>query len=1137
MLQRREVLPLASQKNLLFIEKLYRGSTNNNRSVAIDIIGINETIEIDLDLFKKALFKVYLRHEMLRAVVQINASQPNFLIQPEEQFQEENLPLIILKVETQTAPSLDDLPRTLAELKHQDFFQAPFDLEQGPLWRAVLINYNDTHYQFSMLFNHVIVDETAIGIIFKDLSAYYNAALPNSKELPPEPIPQISTLSFATPDEPSRIQYWEKQLKNLQTFNLQTDYSSQKSFTFSGKRHRFVLNSDLMKPLEKNTAFEGYSLNQILLAALYALLYRYSGESDICLGITSANRRHEKIPEQIMSQLVNCFFNSVPLRLSFTSSMTFKKLLKEVRDTLSGGLKKQLPLDQIWQHAISHEDRAKFQTATPFNILLVLNKQKPTLTLANTTASDPIELDLNHSKFPYFGINLDELQDGSYQCFIEYNSDLFNETTIKRILAHFEQILHYLSDHPYCNISNIPLLLEEEKRLLNQFNETEQTSSIHPILFPEYVHQVALSNQEKTAIVFHHDVSKQTAITYGELDKQSSQLASLLLTITSPHKMIGVSLTRSMHLPIAMIAALKSGCVLIPLEDENSQALHQKIAATKLALIITDNKTTPFFKDHEISIINVEDELVIKQLEQCNQDLPNIHAEDLAYVMFTSGSTNETPTPKAVAVSHGSLANLITALQDQNIKPESKVICTALPTFDAILYDFIVFLVTHGQLHLTNTESRYSPLLLETIIQNFNINFGVFLPSVLCQLNPQLPLEHIISMGSAPHEDTMQHWFDAKPSRRIENGLGHTETGICLSVQQYQLKQPHNLVGRPIQNMKMFILNPIDLSICPIGIPGEIFVSGPGLAEGYLNNPELTQKKFPQLVFNEEKNAFEPPTSDTPASKIIRFYATGDFGCYQQLNDTLSVKFIGRKDRQIKLFGVRLDLNEVEDILRNHPLIKDVLIMPNNEVTALSAYIVPQSSAITFDELRKHIGKFLTKTHLPPITYPSHYFMLTALPLTPNGKIDIKNLPQPQIPKNLTLQPLTPLEQSLLTLWEKVINTQIPSTAINRTFKELGGNSISLANLEIQLNKPQSHLAFTTYIPIGSILSQHMTIASLAHKLKPLRKMVLASNALGPNTYINADGMLIFRSPKPEKAQTPERKPDPPGRDNKMGQF
>lgn len=1148
MLRQKTIKPQAAQKSLLLLEKRHLGTGSNHRSVAVEITG-----PVNISAFQKAMVHVIERHEMLRSVVCMAEDGQEFSIIPVTDLPfSHDWPIQYLDNTQLTAsssqdltevippPPLENLPDTLNRLNAAHFFDQKFDLAKGPLWRATLVKVAPLKHQFAMLFNHIMIDEVSIGIVLKDLSAYYNHILGLSVSIP-EPIPSLLDLDFSLPsnkapqssihespplsEESRRVDYWRQNLAEIKSLTLQTDFYPKQAFRFAGNRIPFILSRETVHQLGLPAEFKGFSHNQFFLAVFYAVLLRYSGETDICIGITSSNRRHECVTQATAERLVNCFFNSMPLRLSTSRGTPFHELLAQVKINISNGLKHQLPLDTVFQHSVSNESKSALSIASPFNVMLVLNQPKPTLTLHETTATPPVELKLGHSKFPYFGINLDMIDTPEgpiYKGCIEYNTDLFHQKTMERLIRHFQKAIDYFILHPQAPVSSVPLLLPEEVQLLSKLNSSSTSSPT--TLVPDYFHLQALACPDKPFLVFHSESGETVSLTYKQVDKQTSQLANYLKACgVRPMVPVGISMMRSPALLIAMLAVLKAGGVVVTLETEPSPILFHKIKDTGTSIILADSDTSSIFSDIK-TLINLDDIATKEHIAQVSDSYqspvsPDDHHRplipgDAAYIMYTSGTSGETAASKGVMLSHAGFANLMTALIEQDFQPGSKVICTAKPTFDAIWYDVLCAIITKGELHLTFDRGRYSPSILEDIIRKYQINFGVFLPNMLSLLRPDLPLTDVTSMGASPHEDILTAWCLANPRRKVRNGLGHTETGICVALHTYHPGTDHNLVGRPVKNMKMYILNPDNLSLCPLGVPGEIYISGPGVAIGYVNNLSMTKEKFPLMSYDVVTNTFSP-CHDESSPDAVRLYATGDYGCYQlqndiDLGDFVTVKFMGRKDRQLKINGVRIELDQVESVIRSLPFIKDVVVLPNHNLTGLSAYLVPINAEEQHDHVIRKVKKHLMSTLLPPAAYPKSMEVMAEFPITSNGKVDLRALTEMSDTSSMVPEePMTDLQAELRAIWADVLQKPVSQISLHHNFKELGGDSYNLSSLEVQLikrfNPDRKNLDI-------NFLTYHMTIDKLASKIESFLKPKPEAIILRPGTLVTG-GTLLFKRP------------------------
>jgi amino acid adenylation domain-containing protein len=1091
-----------AQASLLTLERLYPGTRNNHRSVVVELLG-----NVHISLLFKSLEKLIARHELLRAKVVEENNTLKLSAEPAGHLVPEDNSWLLHTVDaTQLEPSPPEvLNLTLKKLGQEGLVTTAFQLQTVPLWRCVLVKFSDKHYQLLMLFNHIIIDETSIGIIFKDLSSYYNALLAGHDDFELPPILSLSRLNFSLSDreQDRRVAYWRNTLNNFNTFFLVKDHSaSEDVFQFFGKRVRFSIDRSMITRL-KTSALGEFSLNQLFLAAFYLLLYQYSNETNLCIGITSANRRHEGIPAETMEQLVNCFFNSIPLRLSLASDLSLRGLLQQIKANLTSALKNQLPLDQITLHALDPQTKSTLRIASPFNVMLVVNTVKPTLSFTGTKASPPVELDMGHCKFPFFAFNMDELADGSFQCFAEYNTQLFNEETIQRMIAHYTEIIAQLAQNPSAKLSDISMHTMEDKRAIAQFNQTDKAPLFNGMV-PDFYHHLATTHPHHTAIVFHGRNNQKSKLTYAELDRLASQFANYLRKFGLPAgTRVGLCLNQSIDLIIARLAIFQAGLVLVPLETGNhyssAESRRLKVTSADIQLIVIDQNTqASTLPSKGLAIVDVDHpqtEAAIHETPSNYQPAP-LHAQSPSYIMYTSGTTGA---PKGILLTHGGYANLLNEHlhQFKAAPPPSKIkiISTASPLFDASLYDPLVAAASPepGELHLCQEQPhyRYSPQHLTNIIRDEEINYGVFYPELLEQLDPSLPLHYVISMGGVPTATIMGQWAEAKPNRVMLNGYGPTEAGICTSLQQVTIHSnaDHTLIGQPINNMRMLILDK-NFGLCPLDVPGEIYIAGPGLALGYINDIEKNQTQFITVIFDPEKQIYKKCEEHEKHPNVLRLYASGDRGCYRLLsNGEVSVKFIGRIDRLLKIHGVQINPTAIEDRLKELSLVSNAVVIPNQTNTGLIAYIIVKPEITSSEtELRTEINTFLKKSTFSRPSYPRDIVFLTEFPRTATGKIDLHALPKPAHKSPRLDQPTTELQTELQKIWSDILRQAPEDIGVTEDFQNLGGTSLELAILADAL---MSHEKFSA-IRIN-MLSLNTTILNLEAMLKSPRPFVYSS--------------------------------------------
>jgi len=817
--------------------------------------------------------------------------------------------------------------------------------------------------------------------------------------------------------------YWQKKLEALAPLHLVTDFPETTEKKVGINRNNICIPSALSKKLITIATERGTTLQITLLTSLYVLLYRYTGQSDLCI-----NANHHNT-------------GTYPLRIDLSDNPTFHELLKQVV-------------------SVTHEaDQNQVLNNMPLGITFSWNEKKAT------------------SPYKYFGIYLNHCDDDSVNGLIEYDANLFKPFTIKNLTDCWQTLLENIVITPENKVSVIPLLSDQAKKHLSHFNNTEID-----IILPGFIHGMfsenAKKSPKKTAVVFHHELLPKTStdsephdetkennftsretITYEELDEITNELAAYLQhKEIGPDKIVGLCLPRSIHFVIAVISIFKAGGIIAPLEIEDCTSLRYKIIDTKLTMVLVNDQTNNLFSTN-LSIVNINLNH-LKTIRQNIQDLklvyqkPKLTPENLAYIIYTSGTTGN---PKGVMVPHRGLSNLANALAYRKFKPGSKMLCTAPPTFDAVFLEmFQALLLENGEAHFIYDRGRLSPVILQHVIKSAEINVAVLLPKVLANLDPkELPsLYDVTTMGATPDKDTIQQWLES--GKVIRNEYGPTEATVCVTTHICRPNEPDTSIGHPIPNVKLLIWDPNGNEL-PIKFPGELVIAGNCLAAGYLNNPQLTAEKFPEK----------------------KYYKTGD---YAYRDEDGAIIFLRRMDRQIKIHGIRIELDGIEARLKEHPLVKDAVVISPDQKTLL-AYVVPKSNVLDITWKEK-LNTLLVSTL--PIAAKVTITCLQSLPLNANGKIDYKQLPKPAheaIRQGEIVLPKNNLQGLLKKIWVDLLPQQA-DFGINHEFSDLGGDSMSIAKLEITLN----HKFFSNaaeHVTVN-MLFENNTIEKLATLLEKL---------------------------------------------------
>jgi len=1119
----------ASQRAMWFFERNTiqpDRETPYHHTVAMSISG-----EINIPLFKMALSELAQRHEMLRSKIVESNHQVYWHLD-----QQMELALSTIKINNfKTIPPIENLACTLDDLGHKDIVKKPFDLQTGPLWRCVLLEYSPTQFQLLFVFHHLIMDVTSQNIFLHDLSCIYNAFLnQTSYQLPAIP----SLQAVVTENEihtyaqhPSaiiknnKLEYWKNRLEDLTIIQPYSDYPA-KTFNFSGDRINFKITAEKITALKEIAQQHNTSTNKILIALIFIVIYNHTSETDICIGIPSANRRNFS---DAVDHIIHCFMNSIPLRVKINTDLSFVDFIKMINEQLSSALENQLPIDIITQQALSTTTKKSLRIASPFNLLCNFNDIKTALSLSGAQSSPPIELNLYRTKVENFGFNFDKQPDGSYQGFLEFNTQLFKAESMQDLIQHLFTACDYIIKNTYTNISTIPIITEKEKKLYEQFNNAQKNELNNEHFIHSIFTKITEEHPEKTSIIFHGENGHIQTISYKELDAQINELAVYLINLgIGPEKTIGVCIRRSIDLIVAFLTIFKIGGTLVPLETDGSisspaSLLLNKISESHLDIILVDSRTKPIFigKQNQLFLINIEDKNLIRRV---NKELiltyhePKLSLNHLAYIMYTSGNTGK---PKGVMIEHRGLINLYESLLTERDLPENgNVLSTAPPTFDAIIFEILEWLRTKGTLHLIYDEGRLSSIILEKIIRDFNIHCVTLLPEIIKNLNPaNLPsLKDVISMGAIPSAEMFNQWIEL--GIKIRNEWGPTETTICGSNNILALEKLHSEIGVPIKGTSISILDPHG-KICPPNVPGELYVAGNNLARGYINNKELTKERFPFLIFNSNNYSFQPAMpkkrkwdqKNIPSDKSIRFYRTGDLGCYIIRENKLSINFLGRIDKtQVKINGVRIELPGVENILRHHPNIQDAHIQLHKNKDGLIAYIVLKPD-ITLT--KKDIDDYLKTTSLIPVAWPKIIIPIDRLPINKNGKIDTDALPEPTVSNTPSIEaPKTELQKKLAKLCAEAFYCDANSIDIHTPFQELGGTSFSIALLEARVNQE----CMSSYgNKIISFKAKNLSIAQLEKMIIPPLANTPSSSIQSGLPVYQKNGLLFLSPPSGQK--------------------
>lgn len=1061
-----QYFPLSHNQRSIWLHHILHPQTVANHVVQ----AIQFQNEIEIDNFREALQKITNRHDALRTTIvevdgepvqQVSAHQPVF-------FQQED-------ASAWSDQFLND--RLLAESNR------PFDLAQGPLFRAFLFSQSPQNHIFLFSLHHIITDMWSIAILLKELFHYYNELRGTTKKkLPPL---RKSYHDFADKQqallnstEGKQLQaFWQQQLSgDLPLLNLPTDKPWQKSLTHQGAIHLLRLDAQLSAQLEAVAESYETTLFAQLFAAYQILLRRYTGQDDILVGSPQANRTAQT------ARIIGYFVNPVILRVKEEENPPFnvfvRKVHQIVEDAFAHGA---YPLQKVIEdvhagRAVSNgQGQALFRVGFSWQKSLKLGNDlmsSGALGVAHQNKElegfkggpyplaaqvSPLDLTLSFGEV-----------DQQIVVRFEYRTDLFTEAMIARMAAHFQGILEQVVAVPETPIANFAILTAEEKGWLAQWNIGQQTAPPDKT-FPELFAAQAAQTPDAVALRFGGE-----ALTYAELNGRSNQLAHYLQNRGVQHgSMVGIYMETSLEVITAVLAVMKAGAAFLPLDP----AFPPHRLAFILADANVDTVLTQKHLRHQLPETVANPICLDADWTEAIAPLPTINPshtialDNIAYVIYTSGSTGQ---PKGVAINHYGLSNLLhekTAFYA--IEPGERVLQFASLSFDAAVYELVVAFGSGATLVLIESSHRIPGEPLHDFLQKERINFALLAPTSLAATSAQgLPdLHTVVSGGEACTPEIVEQWT---PGRRFVNAYGPTEVTVCSTVTDISQSDQPISIGRPIRNTQLFVLDKW-MQPVPIGVPGELYIGSPfSLARGYLNRPELTAEKF-------ISNPFYP---QAPSEKLFK---TGDLVKYLPDGKLL---FLGRIDNQVKIRGYRIELGEIESAITTHPRVREAVVMITEgdlDKKKLVAYFTAEQEAPSVDDLRAHV-----RALLPEYMIPAAFVHMDQFPLTTSRKIDRRALPKPQTFSQMSTTerplPQTPEQAQIAAIWCEVLNLE--QIGIHDNFFALGGHSLLATQIVSRIRD-----AFQIELPIYTLF-ESPTVAELAKIVAEQRANVAVESPL-----------------------------------------
>lgn len=1056
------VFPASSaQQRLWFIDQLVPNNTFYNVPTALRLTG-----SLNLTALEHTFNEIVRRHEALRTRFGMVEEQLVQAIAPTLHISLPVLDLRELPVDERSA----EARRLIAEES-----QRPFDLSQGPLLRLMLLQLNETEHVLLLNLHHIVCDDWSIGVLIRELRAIYAAfAVEQPSPLPELPLQYADFTHWQREwlqgELETQLSYWCQQLDGISVLNLPTDRPKPAIQSYRGATQFLELPPSLSEALEKLSQRQGVTLFMILLAAFQTLLYRYTQQDDIVVGSPIANRNRSET-----EGLIGFFVNSLVLRTDFSGNPTFRELLGRVREVTLGAYAHQdLPFEKLVEEL--HPER-NLSRHPLFQVVFGLeNSPMEALELLGLTLSF-MNIDFKTTRFD-LEFHLWECSDGSRSFWGErwehseglrgivvYNTDLFDEATINRMLGHFKTLLEGIAANPQARIADLPLLSEAElHQLLVEWNDTgERAGEANACIHSLFEAQVERS-PDAVAVVF-----EQEQLTYRELNSRSNKLAHHLQKLgVGSEVLVGICMERSVEMIVGLLGILKAGGAYVPLDPSYPQErLSFMLEDAQVPVLLTTQGWVERLGAHRSQVcLDTDWEAIAKENEE--NPTSSVTGDNLAYVIYTSGSTGK---PNPVAVPHKAVNRLVINTNYVKLDSSDTIAQASNTSFDAATFEIWGTLLHGAQLVGLSRDVTLSPHDFALQLRQKGISVLFLTTALFQQLARAVPqafnsLRYLLFGGEAVDPRWVQKVLKEGPSKQLLHVYGPTESttfSSCYWVQDVPESVTSIPIGRPITNTQIYLLDG-QLQPVPIGVVGELYIGGDGLARGYLNRPELTAERFIANPFSQKSAA--------------RLYKTGDLARYRPDGN---IEFLGRLDDQVKIRGFRIELGEIEAVLSQHPDVGETVVIIWEEVPDdkhLVAYIVPnQAQKPTSIDLRQFL-----KEKLPQHMVPSAYVMLESLPLTPNGKVDRRALPAPNTLgfdiKEDYVAPRTPVEEVLVGIWTKVLGRK--QVGVYDNFFDLGGHSLLATQLSSRIRD-----AFQVELSVRNLF-EAPTVAHLARYIETL---------------------------------------------------
>ncbi len=1005
-----------AQQRLWFLDELEPG---NAAYAFCNIVRLNG--KLDVSCFGKCFGEIVQRHENLRTSFQVIDGAP--------------VQIIAERVETafpvQDITALQDSEKE-AELQALAATEArrPFNLSAGPLIRASIVCLAEEKHAVILTMHHIVYDGWSLAVLFGELKVLYEAFIQNNSS--PLPALNIQYADFSlwqrreleTEKMQQQASYWRNTLSGqLPVLDLPTDRKKSATPEYKGAMEWFYLPRSLTRLLEVLAKREDCTLYMILLAAFSILLSRYSGEKDIIVGTPVANRNQQEI-----EGLIGFFINSLVMRTSLEGDPGFCQLLEKVKKTSAEAYENQ---DYPFEKLVEDLQVERNMGQNPiFQTMFALQNTPPP---PKKIADIDMKIEEVDSGTAVFDITLSMYEtDEGLNGYFEYSSELYNQTTIENMINSFECLLGDITLNPETEISKLSILNDKTyKKIVIDWNSKTLDFSVDHLIF-NIIEKVAQSCPDAIALSTGAALAEQQ-YTYEQLNQQACKLANVLLEKgVKPDDFVGICLNRSFEMFVSILGVLKAGAAYLPLDPSYPQdRLQYMLEDTAAHIIITQRELSeclPNFPDEKYDGENyyIEDIDTFSKNSIVKTPEVMVTSENIAYIIYTSGSTGK---PKGVLVSHRNLLHSTAVRREYYKEPVESFLLMSSFSFDSSVAGIFWTLCDGGTLVLPEYGQERDIFEVVELINEHSVTHMLSLPSVYSLLLASAPARLISSLkticvaGEECPSSLLKKHFNTLPNTRLYNEYGPTEGTVWSTVYECTQSDIGKVIpiGEVVKNVQIYILDE-NLSVLPIGVPGEIYIAGKGITKGYLNRDDLTAEKYLENPFSDNRQ---------------KMYRSGDIGKYRTDGN---IEFLGRVDNQVKVRGYRIEPGEIENALLKIPAITQCAVITQRAELGDSQLIACIETLET--DTAELTAKLLLE--LPAYMVPTLFVSLETMPLMPNGKINRKELAglvtMAKKSDQKYVEPGNSVEAVVAKIWAELLEVDQVSVADN--FFELGGHSI-----------------------------------------------------------------------------------------------